>query len=453
MVDDLLTNCAYFRVMLMGLAPGSAWARRTTPLAVLVIGVLMLSPALGAQDKAARQQELDKIEQELKVSEERAAALRREVEALRRDRAKLNQGLIETGARIKARESEVSAGEERLARLSENEGTIRGSLDKRRAAIAELLAAMQRVGANPPPALLVRPEDALSAVRAALLLGSALPELRVEAEALASDLRQLVELRERIRGEQESLQRELAGLAEERARLAALAEERKAAEASSERDFETARKEADALAASAKSLKELIGRMENEVQPSRRAAGQAEISTREAERRTDPKTALAALGDPGRLKPAVPFAAAHGLLPLPASGVKVRGFGEPDGFGSSAKGVSLATRAGAQVTSPTDGWVVYAGPFRSYGQLLIINAGGGYHVLLAGMEKINVELGRFVLAGEPVAVMGGRPTAGAAAGNSGVAGQPVLYVEFRKDGTAIDPTPWWASRNDEKVRG
>ena len=67
---------------------------------------------------------------------------------------------------------------------------------------------------------------------------------------------------------------------------------------------------------------------------------------------------------------------------------------------------------GAQVTAPCDGWVVFAGNFRSYGQLLIINAGGGYHVLLAGMERITVDLGQFVLTGEPVAVMGKRASDG-----------------------------------------
>ena len=106
---------------------------------------------------------------------------------------------------------------------------------------------------------------------------------------------------------------------------------------------------------------------------------------------------------------------------------------------------------GAEITAPCDGWVVYAGPFRSYGQLLILNAGGGYHVLLAGMERISVDLGQFVLTGEPVAVMGGEAQVSAAVATGSK--QPVLYVEFRKDGTPIDPSPWWATNEGEKVRG
>jgi septal ring factor EnvC (AmiA/AmiB activator) len=115
------------------------------------------------------------------------------------------------------------------------------------------------------------------------------------------------------------------------------------------------------------------------------------------------------------------------------------------------KGISLATRAGAQVTTPCDGWVVYAGPFRSYGQLLILNAGGGYHVLIAGMERISVNIGQFVLTGEPVATMG--TTSQVASILAANASQPVLYIEFRKDGTPIDPGPWWAANEGEKVRG
>jgi len=165
----------------------------------------------------------------------------------------------------------------------------------------------------------------------------------------------------------------------------------------------------------------------------------------------DPKSSFAALSDPGRLSPAMSFAAAKGRISLPLNGIKVREFGTPDGLGGTEKGISVASRAGAQVTAPADGWVVYAGPFRSYGQLLILNAGGGYHILLAGMERISVDLGQFVLTGEPVAVMGGGPQSAAAVATG--TRQPVLYIEFRKDGAPVDPSPWWAVKDSEKVRG
>jgi septal ring factor EnvC (AmiA/AmiB activator) len=157
----------------------------------------------------------------------------------------------------------------------------------------------------------------------------------------------------------------------------------------------------------------------------------------------------ATLGSPGRIKPEIPFSQARGRLPMPAQGRQVLGFGEKTQYGGQSKGLVLETRTGAQVTSPCDGWIVYAGEFRSYGQLLIINAGGGYHVLLAGLSQIDVQPGQFVLGGEPVGTMSGwtQQAQSATANNA-----PVLYVEFRKDGTAIDPDPWWV-QGHQKVQG
>src|SRR5690606_5716977 len=232
-------------------------------------------------------------------------------------------------------------------------------------------------------------------------------------------------------------------LGDERARMAALIEERQKQEMERRGALEAERQRAAELAQKADNLKDLIANLEKGLDRATREA-------REASRRGS-QPALAALHDPGRLAPAVDFASLRGHVPIPVNGVKLREFGAPDGLGGAERGVSIATRAGAQVTAPADGWVVYAGPFRSYGHLLILNAGGGYHILLAGMERISVDLGQFVLAGEPVAVMGDSSQIAAilATGSS----QPVLYVEFRKDGNPVDPGPWWAAGEGEKVRG
>jgi septal ring factor EnvC (AmiA/AmiB activator) len=212
-------------------------------------------------------------------------------------------------------------------------------------------------------------------------------------------------------------------------------------------------------------LSELIDRLDAQIAKVEVAQYDAEIAAEKALRAREQQQALAtpanesvveikpestkvAFASPDRLKPAMPFEAAKGTLRLPAQGRRVTRFGDADASGGTVKGISLQTRPEARITAPADGWVVYAGEFRSYGQLLIINAGGGYHVLLAGMSGIDVSLGQFVLAGEPIAVMG----------NSAIPGQghdsvrPVLYIEFRKDGRPIDPDPWWAEAS-EKVQG
>jgi len=312
-----------------------------------------------------------------------------------------------------------------------------------------VLAALQRAGRRTPPALLVRPEDALQSLRTAMLLGAVVPELRGRAEKLTGDLTELVALRKTIATERDKLAADRDKLGDDQTRLAALVDERQRKQSSIEKDMETEGARAIALSKQVDSLQGLIAKMEQDLKSAAKAAATASLQGAPASPNGKPN--LGALKDPARLSPAIAFASARGLFAMPVNGVKIREFGGSDGVGGVEKGISLATRAGAQVTTPCDGWVVYAGPFRSYGQLLILNAGGGYHVLIAGMERISVNIGQFVLTGEPVATMG--TTSQVASILATNASQPVLYVEFRKDGTPIDPGPWWAANEGEKVRG
>jgi murein hydrolase activator len=282
-----------------------------------------------------------------------------------------------------------------------------------------------------------------------MLLGSVVPELRARAEKLVGDLGELVTLRKTIATERDKLAVDRDKLGDDQTRLAALVEERQRKQSSVEKDMEAEGARAVALSRQVDSLQGLIGKMEQDLKSAAKAAAAASLQGAPASANGKPD--LAALKDPARMSPAIAFASAKGLFAMPVNGVKIREFGGSDGAGGIEKGISLATRAGAQVTTPCDGWVVYAGPFRSYGQLLILNAGGGYHILIAGMERISVNIGQFVLTGEPVATMGTKSqVASILAAN---ASQPVLYVEFRKDGTPIDPGPWWAANEGEKVRG
>jgi septal ring factor EnvC (AmiA/AmiB activator) len=271
--------------------------------------------------------------------------------------------------------------------------------------------------------------------------------MRAEADALSSDLAELVKLRKDIDAENAKLAGNLQELSHEQLRLNLLIDERQKKEDAAAQELDAQKQHAADLAHQVDNLKDLIGKLEQNLDSNTRQARLNARAIEEDATRPD----LAALKDPGRLTPAVAFAANRGHLRLPVNGARIREYGASDGAGGTQKGVSIAAHSGAEITAPCDGWVVYAGPFRSYGQLLILNAGGGYHVLLAGMERISVDLGQFVLTGEPVAVMGG----GSQVSTAGATGakQPVLYVEFRKDGAPIDPSPWWANNEGEKVRG
>jgi septal ring factor EnvC (AmiA/AmiB activator) len=397
-----------------------------------------------------RATELEKARAEQQRAAEAEKKLRLEIEALGADRRKLSAALIEAAAKIRNAENRLSAIESRIEPLERSERDLRQSLSSRREEIGEVLAALQRVGRRPPPALLVSPEDAVKSVRSAILLGAILPEMRDKAEKLAGELSELVRLRTSIASERTRLTTEVAAIMSERQRMAALVDERQKSQADAEKSLVQERQTAAEMARQIDNLKDLVARLEQGVESANRAARAAEKATDDQKGESRPD--FAALKDPGRLTPAIAFASARGLLPMPVNGVKIRNFGATDRFGATERGISIATRAGAQVTAPSDGWVVYAGPFRSYGQLLILNAGGGYHVVLAGMERISVDIGQFVLTGEPVAVMGSGAAQVAATVPVGTS-QPVLYVEFRKDGSPVDPGPWWAKSESEKVRG
>ncbi|QWG18694.1 peptidoglycan DD-metalloendopeptidase family protein [Bradyrhizobium sediminis] len=393
-----------------------------------------------------REQELEATRAQQKSAAELQARLKADIAAIGQDRSKLNAQLIDIAAQVRGVETRIDDAEARLRPLDSREQQIRGSLDSRRSEIVEVLAALQRAGRRTPPALLVRPEDALQSLRTAMLLGSVVPELRGRAEKLAGDLTELVTLRKTIAAERDRLAIDRDKLKNDQTRLAALVDERQRKQSAIEKDMEAEGARAIALSRQVDSLQGLIGKMEQDLKSAAKAAATASLQGAPAG-----KPNLGALKDPARLSPAVAFASAKGLFALPVNGTKIREFGGSDGAGGVEKGISLATRAGAQVTTPCDGWVVYAGPFRSYGQLLILNAGGGYHVLIAGMERISVNIGQFVLTGEPVATMGTRSQVASILATN--ASQPVLYVEFRKDGTPIDPGPWWAASEGEKVRG
>ncbi len=421
--------------------------------AVLGLALLLIPVPLAAQSALdalrQRDQELEAIRGEQKKAADTQAKLKQEIDAIGEDRRKLNQALIDGAGRLRDTEDRIAETESRLKPLDDSERRLRRSLEGRRSTIAEVLAALQRLGHHPPPAIMVRPEDALKSVRTAIMLGAVLPEMRVQAEALASDLADLLRIRKEIADEKDRLIRDLATLTEDRQRIGLLIQERQNKQTETEKVLDAEQQKSLALARQVDNLKDLIGKVELSLDSASRAARAAEHSAEAKDNRID----LAALNDPGRLVPAIAFAATRGRLPLPVNGSRIREFGVPDRLGGTEKGLSIGTRAAAQVTAPCDSWVVYAGPFRNYGQVLILNAGGGYHVVLAGMDRISVNVGQFVLTGEPVAVMAGAPGSQATAALASSPDKPVLYVEFRKDGTPIDPSPWWATSKGEKVRG
>ncbi|TIN75837.1 murein hydrolase activator EnvC [Mesorhizobium sp.] len=430
-----------------------------------------------APDPDQSRAEYERISQEITLSSERLAKLAADMATVKKDHASITAALIQSAMTEQKLGQDIEDIGAKLEGLKGDEQKIRASLAARRDVLAEVLAALQRMGLNPPPAILVKPEDALSSVRSAILLGAVVPELRQQTEILLAELKEQSRVTASIEAERARLTAAVAEQTAEKKRLGMLLEAKQKLEAETQTALAAEKQRSAALAAKAGSLKELIASLEadkaRKAADAAKAAEQKAAEQKAAEQKaaeqkaagadkapalgapaqTAPaqkapeQTELAALPVPeaNRLTAAAPFSALQGQIALPVTGKIKRRFGASDGNGAVMLGDMVATQSGAIVTAPADGNVLYAGPFRSYGQLLILNAGDGYHVVLAGMSRISVASGQAVLAGEPIGAMGEARVASTSASKNGNA-TPELYVEFRKDGKPVDPTPWWADR-------
>ncbi len=334
-----------------------------------------LASAPAEQQKAEKETELRGVEDTIRASEEQRRAIESEMESIRADRARLSVALIETTAKVQDAERGVAAADERLAALNTKADSLSRSLESRRDAIAEVLAALQRMGANPPPAILIKPQDMAEAVRAASLLSSTIPDLRSQAEALARDIDELSTTRESIARARDSLTRTRVSLGLEKARLSELVEARQQALSATADALGSQQKRAADLAGQAASLKDLIARLNADDAKRRALADAARAADQQAAQDIALKAEDARGEESVRLKPEVAFAEIKGRVRLPVAGSILKTFGTTDGLGGTERGVSMSTLPGAIVSAPADGSVLFCGPYRTYGQLLIINAG------------------------------------------------------------------------------
>src|SRR5271166_4892290 len=307
-----------------------------------------------AADRAEKEIELRGVEDTIRASEDQRRSIESEIESIRADRARLSAALIETTARVQDAERGAAAANDRLASLNATADDLSRSLERRRAMIADVLAALERMGRDPPPAILVKPNDMSEAVRAATVLASVIPELKSETEAVRQDIDALAKTRESIVRERDELTRTGAALALDKMRLAALIDARQQSLASAQDALGSQQERAADLAKQATSLKDLLARLDGE-SAARKAAEAAQHAADVAvATEIEARAAAARVGDPARLRPGIAFSDAKGRVALPAAGMILKSFGSPDGLGGTERGVSLATPAGATVSAPAD---------------------------------------------------------------------------------------------------
>lgn len=398
------------------------------------------TPELETQQKA-----LADIEASITVSKERADALKREIEAMQGDRSRQNAALIAAAQRVKLAEADIVVLEDRMGDLIVQELEVRGRLDGADENISNVLAALERISRDPPPALMINPDNALDSARSALLIAAIVPQLRNRADAVTADLNQLGAIKAAALEQQEKLEANLQVLEEEQLRIGSLIAARRQSENLATAALANEEAEAQALADKATSLRQFIDDLAARAAAVATAAQATEAANNGGNAPAlDQQTIKMALANPDRTQPAVPFVQARGFLAMPSSGVTVIDYGAGDGFGGISRGLSVVTRADAQVVSPADGWVLFAGDYLNYGKIVILNAGQDYTVLLAGLETVDVRIGQFVMMGEPVGAMGSQTIGRTIATSAGVS-RPTLYIEMRKNNEPVDPTGWWAA--------
>lgn len=375
------------------------------------------------------------VENALEQSELRQKDLDAQRSGALMEEEKLSAELVAVARKLRDGEQAVAAAAERIKSLEAGKARLGLDLAARQDVLSEVLAGLQRLEQNPPPALVVNPHDVLGALRSAMLFGTLAPELRQAAGELQEKLVDLVGTETRLRDEMAAQDKALASLTTARSEMTRLAEEKRALAATLNLDLEAEKNKSLALADKAKTLRELLDRI-------------AELAAKEAEERAKREAARLAAEQRRKALAAIPrtdFADLKGQLAYPADGRIAKDFGEDTGLGQPLDGIVIATGPAATVTSPAAGLVEFAGSFRSYGEMVIVNPGRGYLILLAGLGRLNVAPGQPVKAGEPVAAMGEKPVAMALAKDLTLATTPMLYVEFRKNGEPVDPRPWWSA--------
>ncbi len=405
---------------------------KSSPVILLTALAVLASGGLRAETTPGELQ-LDTVEKQIESSKAVQDRLAADIAAALADQEAVASRLVAISSRLQAQESAIASGEQELLQLNRDEVVILSDLAAKQDVLAELLAGLQRLEQNPPPALVVEPNDVLAALRGAMMFGTIVPEMRAEAEALAASLARLDRIRAGIKLRKDTIGTDIARLESLRGELSSLVERKQAMVASGHQRLEGEQKRTDQLAARATSLKQLL----KDLADARRTAEaenarQAEAADLERKRQEDEK-----------LQPRLAFAEARARLDYPVQGQVLIHFGDDDGLGSKFRGMAFATREGAQVITPADGRVEFAGAFRSYGEVLILNAGGGYHELLAGLSEITAGTGEFLRAGEPVGTMGRGPSSVTLLGDRIQDGRPVLYIEFRNNGEAVDSSSWW----------
>lgn len=401
--------------------------------AIMLIFIVSFSTSIAQirEDNKENSDRLDELRKQIEETSEKAQSLEKETQSIRQEISDIQRQLIKSAANIQTLEDEIYEKEANLRELRDTEVRLEESLKNKNFEMASTLGAMQRLSVQKTSVVAFKPDEAINTLRTTSLLKVILPDLRGRADLLEGDLSALSNVREDIIEQNKELRSELTKLVISNNEIDELLKKRTARQESLALSTKQERDKLRSFAENATDLQELIGQIEKEIALREDAAKRAQESLRDRPSGETGNTGIASVPIP---RSTLNFASAKGNLPIPARGSINQVFGQMLTTGQRSKGIMIDTRPGATVIAPHEGRIEFAGKFRTYGQLLIISHGEGYHTLLAGMENINGIVGQWILKGEPIGQMNldSRPS------NS----RQKLYVEFRERGKPINPLPW-----------
>tara|TARA_R100000322_G_scaffold20124_5_gene13364 strand:- start:127077 stop:128336 length:1260 start_codon:yes stop_codon:yes gene_type:complete len=398
----------------------------------LTVSIAAFVLTAAAPDTFSRE-ELQALEAERQAAEQKLEALQAAGENTLSDIKNIDSQLISAAMESQRREEQASNAEKSLIDLGARRVSAQMSLLENRQALEDLLAALAASNRRKPPALIVSPSKANTAVRRAILMSETTPRLAMESEELSREIDTLNELERRIRGEKAKLDAAEATLALKQVEIERLAAAKRGNFEDLSGDIALLKAHAAEIGAREEDLRSLLASLEAQA-PS---APGAKPDLRPRLVSNSPSSKPSATSAVARTPASRPLGrAVIGALKPPVAGSLARAFGEKLPTGGKSEWVAFATRANAQVVAPVGGTVEYARPFRTYGSMLILRTSDGYHVILTGMSRIYVTEGQGVSVGEPVGRMPDRAEP-----------VPELNMELRLGDKVMNPADWLPGRS------
>ncbi|MCB9989075.1 MAG: peptidoglycan DD-metalloendopeptidase family protein [Rhodospirillales bacterium] len=356
---------------------------------------------------------METLQENLRVEEQEKKRLAEELKKSKSGLESLKNELVKIGRDVQKSEEELSALEDKIAGLETEQETLSASLKKDYGSISGMVLALSRMRRVPPESLIARPGAPLETAQSALLLQSALPAVKNRSDRVAADIKRLDTLQKILEADRQRAQSARSALDEKQQKMTASLKQRETLYKNTQSDFAQSEKRIASLSLKARSLQDLLDRLEEDKK-------QQQAQTH---KKTAAKTASLPATGPSR---------------LPVAGTIKVGYGQRDEIGAKSEGLRIETRPHALVTAPMGGKVIFAGAFKNYGQMVIIEHRKSYHSLIGGLDRIDVLAGQSVDSGEPLGQM---------ATTTSIGGRPALYYELRFQGRPVDPAVTLAQLN------